>query len=56
MQEHFDGYNNSVRFVMKAHAEGSLKGIHGPVSHLIRVQEEYRIALETALGSQYAEY
>lgn len=51
MQEHFDGYNNSVRFVMKAHAEGSLKGIHGPVSHLIRVQEEYRIALETALGA-----
>lgn len=51
MQEHFDGYNNSVRFVMKAHAEGNLKGIHGPVSHLIRVQEKYRVALETALGA-----
>lgn len=51
MQEHFDGYNNSVRFVMKAHTEGKLKGIHGPVSHLIRVREEYRIALETALGA-----
>ncbi len=51
MQEHFDGYNNSVRFVMKAHTEGKLKGIHGPISHLIRVQEEYRVALETALGA-----
>lgn len=51
MQEHFDGYNNSVRFVMRAHTEGRLKGIHGPVSHLIRVREEYRVALETALGA-----
>lgn len=51
MQEHFDGYNSSVRFVMRAHAEGSLRGIHGPVSHLIRVEEAYRVALETALGA-----
>ncbi len=51
MQEHFDGYNNSVRFVMREHAEGKLQGIHGPVSHLIRVREEYRVALETALGA-----
>lgn len=51
MQEHFDGYNNSVRFVMKAHTDKKLKGIHGPISHLIRVQEEYRVALETALGA-----
>ncbi|MBE6614503.1 MAG: chromosome segregation protein SMC [Ruminococcaceae bacterium] len=51
MQEHFDGYNNSTRFVMSQAGEGRLQGIHGPVSHLIRVQQAYVIAIETALGS-----
>lgn len=51
MQEHFDGYNNSVKFVMQAHSEGRLHGVHGPVSHLIKVSEEYTVALETAFGA-----
>ena len=25
MQEHFDGYNNSVKYVMQAHSQGSLR-------------------------------
>ncbi len=51
MQEHFDGYNNSIRFVMNQANAGKLSGIHGPVSYLIRVAEQYVIAIETALGS-----
>lgn len=51
MQEHFDGYNNSVKFIMQSHSEGKLHGIHGPVSHLIKVSEEYTVALETAFGA-----
>lgn len=51
MQEHFDGYNNSVKFVMTRSSEGRLGGIHGPVSSLIRVNEEYIVALETAFGA-----
>ncbi len=51
MQEHFDGYNNSVKFVMQSHSDGKLSGIHGPLSHLIKVKNEYTVALETALGS-----
>ncbi len=51
MMEHFDGYNNSVRFVMNEAKAGKLAGIHGPVSHLITVKPEYTVALETALGA-----
>ncbi len=50
MQEHFDGYNNSVKFVMNKSSEGTLRGVHGPVSSLIRVKEQYIVALETAFG------
>ena len=51
MQEHFDGYNNSVKYVMQAHTEGRLRGIHGPLSLLVKVGDEYTVALETALGA-----
>jgi len=51
MMDHFEGYNNSVRFVMNEAKKGALAGIHGPVSHLINVKSEYTVAMETALGS-----
>ena len=51
MQEHFDGYNTSIKFVMNQAAAGHLRGIHGPVSYLIKVPRDYVIAIETALGS-----
>ncbi len=51
MQEHFDGYNTSIKFVMNQATAGHLRGIHGPVSYLIKVPRDYVIAIETALGS-----
>ncbi len=51
MVEHFDGFNNSVRFVMKASSDGELSGIHGPLSNLIKVSEKYSVAVETAFGN-----
>lgn len=59
MDEQFEGYNNSVRFVMKSYSEGKLTGadgksvgkIHGPVSKLISVDEKYVVAVETSLGA-----
>ena len=51
MLDHFEGYSNSVRFIMKEAGEGRLRGIHGPVSHLISVKPEYTVALETAIGA-----
>ena len=50
MLEHFDGYNNSVRFIMSEVKAGRLSGIRGPLSYLIRVDGKYVLAIETALG------
>ena len=51
MEEHFEGYGEAVRFVMRASSEGKLRGIHGPVSQIIRVKPEYVLAIETSLGA-----
>ncbi len=51
MQEHFDGYNNSIRFVMTEAKAGRLDGIRGPLSYLIKVEEKYIVAIETSLGA-----
>lgn len=51
MAENFDGYNNSVKYVMTESSAGRLSGIRGPVSHLISVEDKYIIAVETALGA-----
>lgn len=51
MEEHFEGYANSVRFVMQEASEGRLDGVCGPVSKLISVTPEYTTAIETALGA-----
>ncbi len=51
MEEHFEGYSNSVRFVMDNSERGKLSGIFGPVSRMIDVSPKYSIAVETALGS-----
>ncbi len=52
MEEHFEGYSNSVRFVMKQYEAGAIKGkIYGPLSKLITVDKQYITAIETALGA-----
>ena len=59
MEDQFEGYNNSVRFVMKSYSEGKLVNadgssvgkIYGPVSKLISVEDKYVVAVETSLGA-----
>lgn len=51
MEELFEGYNGSVRRVMEAAGSGELRGIFGPVSQLIKVEDKHNIAIETALGA-----
>ena len=51
MEEHFEGYGEAVRFVMRASAEKRLSGIHGPVSQIISVKPEHIVAIETSLGA-----
>ncbi len=51
MEREYEGFNKAVRVVMQESKRGSLKGIRGPISKLIRVQDAYTIAVEIALGA-----
>ena len=48
MTERYDGYGNSIRKVMEKKEE--TKGILGVVADIIKVDKQYEIAIETALG------
>ncbi len=50
MERDFDSYQKSVKMVMQEAQRGSLRNIHGPVSRLIRTEDEYTVAIEIALG------
>ena len=51
MEEHFEGYSRSVKFLAEATKNGQLSGICGTVSQLIAVDRPYALAIETALGA-----
>jgi len=46
-----EGYDNSVRKVMQRAESGALRGVHGPVSRVIKVDPRYATAVEIALGA-----
>lgn len=51
MEKNMEGYQGSVKAVMKASLNGNLGGIRGALSQLISVDDEYALAIETALGA-----
>ena len=51
MERDFESYNKSVRTVMQEAQRGALRGIHGPVSRLVRTDDQYTVAVEIALGA-----
>ena len=50
MERDFESYQKSVRLVMQEAQRGSLRNVHGPVSRLIKTDDEYTVAIEIALG------
>ncbi len=50
MERDFESFNKSVKLVMQEAQRGNLRGIHGPVSRLIRTEDSYTVAIEIALG------
>lgn len=50
MERDYENYQKSVRTVMQEAQKGALRGIHGPVSRLIRTEDAYTVAIEIALG------
>ena len=51
MERDYDSYQKSVRAVMQESQRGVLRNIHGPVSRLIRTEDDYTVAIEIALGA-----
>ena len=51
MERDYESYQKSVRMVMQEAQRGVLKNIHGPVSRLIRTDDDYTVAIEIALGA-----
>ncbi len=50
MEKHLEGYQGSVKMVLREAENGRLQGICGSVSQLIRVPQKYITAIETSLG------
>ncbi len=53
MNEHFDGFVESVKFVMREYNAGRIPDavdVYGPLSSLISVDKKYITAIDTALG------
>ena len=51
LQDDYDGFAIGVREVLKAKQRSQLRGIHGAVAELIRVEGKHELAVETALGA-----
>lgn len=51
MERNMEGFQQSVRAVIKQAERGALRGILGPVSRLIQSDAAYALAVETALGA-----
>ncbi len=50
LEKNMEGYQHSVKAVMKAAASGRLRGVIGPVSSILTVEAGCEVAVETALG------
>ena len=50
LEKNMEGYQNSVKTVMRAASARRLRGIIGPVSSILRVEPGREVAIETALG------
>ena len=51
MERDFESYQKSVKAVMQEAQRGNLKNIHGPVSRLVRTEDDLTVAIEIALGA-----
>ncbi len=50
MEKDFEGYSKSVKTVMRESQRGTLRGVHGPVANLVKTENRFTLAIETALG------
>ena len=51
MERAYEGYSKAVKHTMNQAKAGALAGIHGPISSLIHTDDDYTVAIETAMGA-----
>ena len=51
MEREYEGFSKAVKTVMRESERGTLRGVHGPVASLVRADERFALALETAVGA-----
>ena len=50
MEKDYQGYSKAVKLVMQESSRGALRNIHGTVAGLLKTNDKYTAAIETALG------
>ncbi len=50
LERNFEGFTHSVKTTMREASRGVLRGVHGPVTGIIKTERDYAVAIETALG------
>ncbi len=51
LEKNMEGFNFSVKEILKAGKNGQISGIFGSVAQIISTKPEYSVAIETALGA-----
>ncbi len=51
LERNLEGFGASVKTIVKEGERGNLRGIYGPVTKIIKTDNKYALALETALGA-----
>jgi chromosome segregation protein len=51
LEKNMEGFARATKVVMQEAQRGLLRGVHGPVGQVIRTEDKYALAVETALGA-----
>ncbi len=51
MERDYEGFSRAVKAVMREKERGALRGVHGTLASLIRAEDRFAVAIETALGA-----
>lgn len=51
LEKNMEGFSHAVKSVMQAAGKQMLRGVHGPVTQILNVPDEYTVAIEVALGN-----
>lgn len=51
MEKAMEGYSKAVKSIANAVQRGALSGIHGPIAKLVKADDKFALAIETALGA-----